>query len=199
MYATHPPQARIGYNAGCHIIGLTQSALRYEESLAMGRLLRVIMWVVILAAVLQTLIVAVFRTRYRPLIDAIRAFNKHILNPAVAQYAGRVGSYAAIIHHRGRQSGKPYATPILALPITGGFLVPLPYGEHIDWLQNVLTARTGAIDYQGVHFTAVEPYVISWEEAVPFLEPHIQLQLGLVGVTRFLKVLCKDYPANTTP
>jgi deazaflavin-dependent oxidoreductase (nitroreductase family) len=165
----------------------------------MGRLLRVVMWVVILAAVLQTLIVAVFRARYRPLIDAIRAFNKHILNPVVAQHAGRAGFYAAIIHHRGRRSGKPYATPILALPMTGGFLVPLPYGAHVDWLQNVLAEGTGEIDYQGVRYTVVEPYVITWEEAVPFLAPRIQLQLGLVGVARFLKALCKAHPANMAP
>jgi hypothetical protein len=38
--------------------------------------------------------------------DAVRVFNKHVLNPAMMQLAGRKYWYAAVIRHTGRRSGK---------------------------------------------------------------------------------------------
>lgn len=37
-----------------------------------------------------------------PLRDAVRSFNKHVLNPAMLHLAGRKHSYASVIRHRGR-------------------------------------------------------------------------------------------------
>jgi hypothetical protein len=35
-----------------------------------------------------------------------------------------------IIHHRGRNTGRPYATPLGIRPATaGGFVMPLTFGE----------------------------------------------------------------------
>ena len=40
----------------------------------------------------------------------------------------------------GRRSGKQYATPLLLVPIAGGFVAELTYGPNVDWFQNVLAA-----------------------------------------------------------
>jgi len=59
--------------------------------------------------------------------------------------AGRRHFYASVLHHKGRHSGKEYATPLGVAPIDGGFVIPLDYGEGVDWLKNVLAegeART---------------------------------------------------------
>jgi hypothetical protein len=50
--------------------------------------------------------------------------------------AGRRHWYASVIWHRGRRSGKEYAIPVVVKPIEEGFIVPLPYGEDVDWLKN---------------------------------------------------------------
>ena len=72
--------------------------------------------------------------------NAMRVFNKHILNPAMMRLAGRKYWYASVIRHTGRSTGKEYATPVVADRVEDGFVVPLPYGTGVDWLQNVLAA-----------------------------------------------------------
>ncbi|HUH69305.1 MAG TPA: nitroreductase, partial [Mycobacterium sp.] len=52
--------------------------------------------------------------------------------------AGRKHWYASAIRHAGRRSGKQYATPVVADRVADGFVIPLPYGTRVDWLQNVL-------------------------------------------------------------
>jgi hypothetical protein len=54
------------------------------------------------------------RARYRPLLDAVRRFNRAVSNPRQMQSAGTPGAYASVTRHTGRTSGRPYATPIEA-------------------------------------------------------------------------------------
>jgi len=72
--------------------------------------------------------------------DVVRVFNKHLLNRVTLQRAGSKRVYASAIEHTGRRSGEHYVTPVVATRVAGGFLVPLPYGTHTDWLLN-LAAR----------------------------------------------------------
>ena len=80
-----------------------------------------------------------------PLKNAVRVFNKHVLNPAMLTLAGRKHWYAAVIRHTGRRSGKSYATPVVADRVADGFILPLPYGTGVDWLRNVLAAGSATI------------------------------------------------------
>ena len=41
-----------------------------------------------------------------PLKNAMRGFNKHVLNPVMLNRAGRKNWYAAVIRHTGRRSGR---------------------------------------------------------------------------------------------
>jgi deazaflavin-dependent oxidoreductase (nitroreductase family) len=46
-----------------------------------------------------------------------------------------------IIHHRGRNTGRPYATPLGLRPATaGGFVMPLTFGESAGWYRNIVAA-----------------------------------------------------------
>ncbi|GFG50325.1 hypothetical protein MAGR_17660 [Mycolicibacterium agri] len=49
--------------------------------------------------------------------DAIRMFNKHVLNPAMLHLAGRKHFYAGVIRHTGRRSGKRYTTSLTGAPV----------------------------------------------------------------------------------
>ena len=84
-----------------------------------------------------------------PVRDAVRTFNKYVLNPAMLHLAGRKHWYAAVIRHSGRRSGKNYATPVVADRVTDGFILPLPYGTGVDWLRNVLAAGRATITVDG--------------------------------------------------
>ena len=52
--------------------------------------------------------------------DAVRRFNRRWLNPVMLRMAGRPNWYAARLEHLGRHSGRTYATPVVAKPVTGG-------------------------------------------------------------------------------
>ena len=54
----------------------------------------------------------VWRTRWRPGIEFFRRYNKLVENPAALKVAGRAGEWMTAIHHKGRKSGRPYATPV---------------------------------------------------------------------------------------
>jgi hypothetical protein len=84
-----------------------------------------------------------------PMRDAVRTFNKYVLNPVMLRMAGRKHWYAAVIRHAGRHSDKSYATPVVADPMTDGFILPLPYGTGVDWLRNVVAAGRATITVGG--------------------------------------------------
>src|SRR5215216_1084130 len=103
--------------------------------------------------------------------DKIRLLNKRVLNPAMMNLAGRRHWYAAVIRHRGRRSGREYATPVVAVPVAGDvFIIPLPYGEEADWLKNLLAAGRATIEAKGEIYETVEPEVIGAAEASPLLD-----------------------------
>jgi deazaflavin-dependent oxidoreductase (nitroreductase family) len=103
--------------------------------------------------------------------DKIRVLNKRLLNPAMMKLAGRRHWYAAVIRHRGRRSGREYATPVVAVPVCGdAFIIPLPYGEDVDWLKNVMAAGRVTVEAKGETYDVLEPEVIGATEAFPLLE-----------------------------
>lgn len=70
----------------------------------------------------------------------IRRFNRRALNPLTLRVVGNRTRVYAALHHTGRRSGRVYTTPVVAEPLNYGFIIPLPYGTDVDWLQNVLAA-----------------------------------------------------------
>jgi deazaflavin-dependent oxidoreductase (nitroreductase family) len=156
---------------------------------AMRRVLWALLAATVALAVLQGIIVAVFRTRWRPGIDAIRRFNRRWLNPRMALRAGTEGWYAASIHHVGRRTGRQFATPVLAERVGNDqFLIPLPYGADVDWCRNVLAAGAADLDADGTHYHVVAPRLVGADEAAPSLPPRLRNRLTLYGVDRYLRL-----------
>jgi hypothetical protein len=58
-----------------------------------------------------------------------------LVNPLVLRIAGRRHMpVIGIIHHRGRNTGRPYATPLGIRPATANcFVMPLTFGESAGW------------------------------------------------------------------
>jgi len=136
-----------------------------------------------------------YRLRPKPLIDAVRLWNKHVTNPPMMALVGRRYWYAAVIRHEGRRSGKEYATPVKAQPVEGGFVVPLTYGEGVDWLKNVRAAGRATIEKGGTTYAVAEPEVIDAEAALPLLPPRKRSTWRLFGLRRWLRVKRISRPA----
>ncbi|MCU0492597.1 MAG: hypothetical protein MUD01_13475 [Chloroflexaceae bacterium] len=161
-----------------------------------SRTLRVAMWVGLGYAVLELLIVLAFRLRIKPVLHWARVFNKHILNPAMMQLAGRRHWYAAVINHIGRKSGTTYATPVVAFPTGSGFIIPLPYGEQVDWLRNVLAAGWASITWKGTMYTVNQPAVVDLTVAELGLSPRWRRTFWLFGVNSFLQLQAFTRPVG---
>lgn len=123
-----------------------------------------------------------------PLRDAVRNFNKYVLNPAMMQLAGRKHWYAAVIRHTGRRSRKKYATPVVAYRVDHGFIVPLPYGTGVDWLRNIIAAGRGTVVVSGEAFDVLEPEIIDAAMAMLQLSPRRCQVFQRLGINSFVKL-----------
>jgi deazaflavin-dependent oxidoreductase (nitroreductase family) len=133
-------------------------------------------------------LLAVMRVRKGALLDRVRVFNRRILNPVMARLAGRRYWYASLIWHQGRRSGREYVTPVVAAPAEDGFVIPLPYGEGVDWLKNVLAAGGATIEAKGKTCAVVEPEVMDAADAFALLDERHRRTWRLFGIERFLMV-----------
>jgi deazaflavin-dependent oxidoreductase (nitroreductase family) len=106
------------------------------------------------------------RLKWPFVLDAVRAMNKRFINPRKMRSAGTPGAYAAIIHHVGRSSGHPYATPVCVVRTGDEVLIALPYGTRPDWLRNVVAAGTATIDHEGGHIEVDNPEIVSTVDVI---------------------------------
>jgi len=66
--------------------------------------------------------------------------NKKVTNRVTRHIAPWAPGFA-IVHHRGRRSGRGYDTPVNVFRRRDGYLFAMTYGEG-EWVKNVLAART---------------------------------------------------------
>lgn len=118
----------------------------------------------------------------------IRAFNKRVLNPLMLTVAGRRYWYAAALHHIGRRSGRAYTTPVVAEPVSGGFVIPLPYGTGVDWLRNIQATGRAGIDVHGRTYTVTDPRVIDGGQALPMVRAGRRRVWQRLGIMHYLLV-----------
>ncbi len=88
----------------------------------------------------------------------------------------------------GRRSGRKYATPVVAAATDEGFVIPLPYGENIDWLRNVLAAGGCTIDWRGESYEVTEPDIVDSSTALSALPTRHKLTFSLFRIYKFLSV-----------
>ena len=121
--------------------------------------------------------------------NRIRHFNKYVINPLLRHFATLSFGPFALIQHIGRKSGKRYATPIMAFPMDGGFLVALTYGSHTDWYQNMVTAGGGKLVWHQKTFpiNGLEP--VDPAVAIPlFPQPQRTILKSLNLIHEFVKL-----------
>jgi deazaflavin-dependent oxidoreductase (nitroreductase family) len=95
----------------------------------------------------------------------VARFNKLVNNRVQGTYAWLLPPWAVILH-RGRRSGRPYRTPVLAFRRDQTLIVALLYGEESDWLRN-LRASGGEVVRGGRTFTVKSaPRVVDTSDAV---------------------------------
>ncbi len=132
---------------------------------------------------------AIHSTTLGPRTRRVVRFAAHILNPAVLLIAGRRWNpVVGILHHRGRRSGRAYATPLGMRPLGDSFIMPRTFGEDAAWYRNVLAAGGCVVTYRGSDYTLVEPEVIDYATAAPAFPRYERLQFRLIGINEYLRL-----------
>ncbi len=161
-----------------------------EEGKGLGhRILRVLVCMLLPYLVLGAFyLLVVFRLQLRLINDVVRLFNKRLLNP-VMMALDRRHWYAAVLKHKGRRSGNEYTTPVTVGRAGGdSFVIPLSYGEAVDWLKNVRAAGRCSIETRSGTYLVGDPEVIDRAHAFAIVPRHARLMFRLFGIERYAKV-----------
>ncbi|TMG51946.1 MAG: hypothetical protein E6H91_02500 [Chloroflexi bacterium] len=111
-----------------------------------------------------------------------------LFNPLAVRLAGsRYVPLWAIIRHRGRRSGRLYATPVAIAHTADALIVPLPFGADADWCRNVLAAGGCVVRWMGSEHQMIEPEIIE-DSALPAFAAWERSALSALGIRRFLRV-----------
>jgi len=125
-----------------------------------------------------------FGPRTRRLIRAVA----RVVNPLVLRIAGRRHMpVLGVVHHRGRKTGRSFATPLGVRPAAGGgFVIPLTFSDASHWYQNIRAAGGCVITYQGADHTVAGPTVVDRATALPAYPRYERLALRLIGINEFV-------------
>jgi deazaflavin-dependent oxidoreductase (nitroreductase family) len=93
-----------------------------------------------------------------------------------------------ILRHRGRKSGRLYATPLGMRPHGDTFVMPRTFGARAAWYRNVLAAGSCVVTYKGKDYTLVDPEVIDYATAAPAFPRYERLQFRLIGINEYLRM-----------
>jgi hypothetical protein len=94
----------------------------------------------------------------------------------------------AVIYHRGRRSGRSYATPLGARPVADGFVIPITFGEQANWFRNVQVAGGCVIRWKGANYSLIDPEVIDWATTQSAFYPVEWVVMPLIGIEQFMRL-----------
>jgi len=134
-----------------------------------------------------------------PRARRIVRFAARFVNPIVLLIAGRRWMpVVGILRHRGRRSGREYATPIGMRPLGDGFVIPRTFSDNAAWYQNVKAAGEGRITYLGRHYRVVEPEVVDYATAKPAFPRYELAQFRLIGINEYMRLRVLPDDVNQT-
>ncbi|HXD82483.1 MAG TPA: nitroreductase family deazaflavin-dependent oxidoreductase [Candidatus Acidoferrum sp.] len=123
--------------------------------------------------------------RARKVVRFVASF----VNPLVLLIAGRRWMpVVGILRHRGRRSGRLYATPIGMRPLGDSFVIPRTFSDHAAWYLNIKAAGEATVKYLGRDYELVDPQVVDYATAKPAFPRYELLQFRLIGINEYLRL-----------
>jgi hypothetical protein len=137
---------------------------------------------------IATVYVLGIRSKSSKVRDAARRFHRAVGNPLQMRSAGSSGTYASVIRHRGRLTGRVYETPVWAVPTESGFVIAIVYGSRTDRLKNVLASEAATIVHGGVTYPVDQPEIVPMESVRAYFPAKTRRTQRLVRVDRCLRL-----------
>jgi deazaflavin-dependent oxidoreductase (nitroreductase family) len=94
----------------------------------------------------------------------------------------------AVVEHRGRSTGRPFATPVAARRTADGFVVSLAFGAQVDWYRNLMAAGGGTIRWRGKDYAVGRPAVIERASALAAFHPIQRFFLRIGGIDGYISI-----------
>ncbi|MEP6639079.1 MAG: nitroreductase family deazaflavin-dependent oxidoreductase [Chloroflexota bacterium] len=93
-----------------------------------------------------------------------------------------------IVEHRGRNSGRPFRTPVVVRSLGDALVVPVPFGEGTQWLRNLVAAGGGTVVWGGRRIAVTEPEVVDRAVAEPAFSGFQRKALTRSGIDHFARL-----------
>ena len=97
----------------------------------------------------------------------------------------------AVVHHRGRRSGRSYTATVAIRATPDGFVIPLPF-TGAQWFRNLLAAGEGMVRWNGRDHRIREPQLLQGAAGASAFNPVQRAILRVFGIDRFLSVRTVD-------
>ena len=104
----------------------------------------------------------------------VRTFNRF----AVRMAGHRFLPVWAVLRHRGRRSGKEYATPVAVLTTASTFVIALPWGRGTDWVRNTRAAGGCTMRWKGRDWVCTDPAFVGKDIALTAAGPVTRRIIG---------------------
>ena len=129
----------------------------------------------------------IFR-RNRDLLVRLGPFKRFLTtyNNLTRNISGTERSSWGLLTHVGRRSGRVYQTSLGANPYRDGFLLPLGYGPHTDWYQNLTVAGVCTLAWKGRTYWLERPELISGPDVMQAWPLGSRVLLHLAGIHDFV-------------
>jgi deazaflavin-dependent oxidoreductase (nitroreductase family) len=121
-----------------------------------------------------------------PLPRWLARSNRVGFNRVSRHFASRLPGFG-VVHHEGRRTGKPYATPVNVFRRTGGYAIALTYGRESEWTRNVLSAGGAVLTTRGRDRPVANPREVH-SPAREWVPAPVRVVLRVLGVEWFLLV-----------
>jgi deazaflavin-dependent oxidoreductase (nitroreductase family) len=110
-------------------------------------------------------------------------------NAAMRPLAGHTWNpIFAVIEHRGRKTGRAYATPVAARRVDGGFVVSLAFGAQVDWYRNLVATNGTTIRWRGRAYRVTAPERIDARTGLAAFHPIQRLLLRICRVDGYVRL-----------
>ncbi len=123
----------------------------------------------------------------RPFPRSMARLNRRVANPVVRLVAGWVPPLA-IIRHRGRTTGRDFATPVLAFSTADGLVIGVLYGAASDWVRNLLAAGSAQVMRSGRVCDYRNPRVVSRDEGLRLVPAMFRGPFRALRVRNFVRL-----------
>jgi len=111
------------------------------------------------------------------------------LSPLMRPLAGRrFFALWAVLHHRGRTSGREYAVPVGVRTGSNGLYIGLPFGDRTQWAQNVLAAGGCTLRWRGADLAVTEPTLVDLVDAASAFPRWQRSMMRMIGVNQVLRL-----------